>query len=860
MASRYFINECKNFANMNRYGKLEFASPTLELNQSNKIQNFTIDSGCIVDNDIIGSVYVKKLEADLVDAVSDEIENRQFRASVGVKVHEQYDEPFEIEGTTSQETTTGTQLANITDYTKTSYGVNVSCVKNEFVLDGTVSTPSSIIGFPQTSSQRVFFATLPAGTYSFCYSKISGSISYDSGASAIYIRNSANAEVTAMLITKNTTNQVVVFTLSQETTLYFQYYVNKAGWKFENYDFQVILASGRYTASTIPPFEKYTGGIPAPNVDFPQPIVNKTGTIMEIINNEEYYFHLGDMELCEVNNNKDKIYKNDDVWYKHKVIEKIESYDGETIETDYMSTTGQLSTGATVYYVLDTPVDIEITDTTLLHELNTVGVPLEYISLGDFVVEKPTDEQFENLSSLVAYDTLIKRINDTYSTNLDYENETITIGDIYAELCGSMELTPVTTTFTNSTITVGSNPFTNNEKNRDVLTSIAKVACAFVDIDNETDEIDLKWFNNNIDYTFEPSDYSSLEGGKTIFGPINSLVIRSSFSESENVSYQDDESVQEIGEHQITVVEDYFLYNSEKRQEALMNIWAKVNGLTYTECTLTTYTGKPFIKAGNKIRIYTDEENYIDTYVLENLFTFDGSFKSVLKSPALTEQEIKTKQDVSLREKLKNTEITVNKQDKTIKALVEQTDENTSNISTLQINVNGISSNVSSFEQVTNEQLSSLSGNLSSYKEITDNELETINNKFGNLATTDDISGIAHSVEVLQSDTYTKTQINTMMTDGTVKKLSTTSMTVDENGLTFEKTNAKAKTNINQDGMTILDNNDQPIMRAVYDDDVGNTVVETYRHQVHEYFIMGQHSRFEDFEDGTGCFFINGNG
>lgn len=574
MASINFINECKNYAYMNRYGKLEFASPSLELNQSNKIQDFTIDSGCYIDGNIIGSVYVKQIEANLIDAIDDTIENREFDASVGVS----------------------------------------------------------------------------------------------------YIED--NEEVT------------------------------------------------------------------------------------------------------------------------------------------------------------------------------------EYESLGSFIVEKPTDEQFENMSSFVGYDTLMKHIDDAYETALNYDNNTITIADIYEELCASMELIPASLSFINSDIVVENNPFTNKEKNRDVLTSIAKVACSFIDIDYNSGEIELKWLSDNLDYTFQKDDYSSLEGGKIVFGPVNSLIIRSSFSESENVSYQDDESIQANGEHQLVIIEDHFLYNSTKRQEALSGIWDRVNGLTYTQYELTTYTGKPFLKKGNKIRIYTDENEYIDSYILINQFTFDGTFKSVIKAPALTEQEIKTKQNISLREKLRNTEIIVNKQEGIINELVTQTDENTAKVSNLLIDVNGIQTNVASFEQTTNEQLSTLNNNLEDYKDLTDSEFNTINNKFDGLITSEEASGIYRSIETLQTDTYTKTQINTMMSDGSVKKLSTTSMTVDENGMTFEKTNAKAKTNLNQNGLTILDINDNVIMKAAYDSNVGNTVVDTYRHQVHEYFIMGQHSRFEDYEDGTGCFYI----
>lgn len=47
---------------------------------------------------------------------------------------------------------------------------------------------------------------------------------------------------------------------------------------------------------------------------------------------------------------------------EHHEWGKIESYNGETITTDYISTTGQLTTGATVYYKLATPIDLELTD------------------------------------------------------------------------------------------------------------------------------------------------------------------------------------------------------------------------------------------------------------------------------------------------------------------------------------------------------------------------------------------------------------------------------------------------------------------------------------------------------------------
>lgn len=561
MVSQDFINECKNFAYENRYGKLEFSSPTLELNQSNKIQDFTIDSGCYIDGNIVGSVYVKKIDANLIDALEDNIENREFDASVGV-------------------------------------------------------------------------------TYT--------------------------------------------------------------------------------------------------------------------------------------------------------VVEEIEGEDVESEETEYMD-------------------------------------------LGSYIVEKPKDEQTENMTSFVGYDLLMQHLDEKYQTSLDYENETIMIADVYDELCTTLELTPVTTTFTNSTIEVETNPFVGGETNRIVLNAIAKVACSFVDIDYSTNEIDLKWLSSSLDYTFETSDFSSLEGGKTVYGPINSLIIKSSAVDSENVSYEDAQSIAQNGEHQLVISEDYFLYNETKRQAALTGIWNKVNGLTYTECTLTTYTGKPFLKIGDKIRIYLDEENYIDSYVLQHEFTFDGAFKSVIKCPVLTEQEVKTKQDVSLGEKLRQTEIIVNKQEGTIISLTETTD-----------------------------QLSS------------DNV--DIKTKFGDYVPMEEYTEFKNGVETTQTDTYTKTEIKQIL-KGTFydtnnnqvvsEIVHTSSATFDANGMTYEKkdnnNNYLTSTTINETGMNVKNSSGNSLLFAGYversNPDYGSrfegqTMVATDNIMVNHYLLVGSHSRFEDYESGTGCFYV----
>lgn len=98
---------------------------------------------------------------------------------------------------------------------------------------------------------------------------------------------------------------------------------------------------------------------------------------------EAYY----NLEYCKIGDYKDQIFKNttnspyydntllENEWYLKKNIDKIDSYNGETITTSYISTTGGLDTGATVYYVLATPQYIHISETdypTLKTELDNL--------------------------------------------------------------------------------------------------------------------------------------------------------------------------------------------------------------------------------------------------------------------------------------------------------------------------------------------------------------------------------------------------------------------------------------------------------------------------------------------------------
>lgn len=295
-------------------------------------------------------------------------------------------------------------------------------------------------------------------------------------------------------------------------------------------------------------------------------------------------------------------------------------------------------------------------------------------------------------------------------------------------------------------------------------------------------------------------------------------------------------------------------------QEIVDNIYDEVEGFICYSLEARNF-GDISLDAWDIIDYEVGEDTY-PTYN-NNKLTFEMTIMSDTSVQISSKQQEVTTNYIGGNDKtqIKKLRTTVNALENTITLQVEDIDSTIDNIngriSTIEQSNESITASVTSIRTLTNEQYEELSSNLDNLQTSTSEEIDSINNKFSDYATTTDLTTIQNSVTQITTDTYSKVQIDTMLTDGTVKKLQTTSMTADENGLTFEKTNAKTKTNINESGTSILDENDNPILRAVYDDTIHNTIVETYRHQVNEYFIMGQHSRFEDYEDGTGCFYIN---
>lgn len=302
----------------------------------------------------------------------------------------------------------------------------------------------------------------------------------------------------------------------------------------------------------------------------------------------------------------------------------------------------------------------------------------EYVEFDNYTIESLKDEQTGSSTDFTAMGGGSK-LDEQYNCTLTFENgDTHTIYDFYQDVCNQLGLTPTDLTFDNDDLVMTGNPFQNKESCRVVLGEVEKVSCSIADINWKNGTISLTWLSSQIDYEFNTSDYSTLEGSLEQYGPLNTIILGNSQLDGENVVMVDQESVEEYGEHSIMIDAKYFLYTEELRTQAIQAIYDKLDGLTYYDLKLTTPYGKPFLKIGDKIRINTNENQVYDTYVLTHTFTFNGAFGSVIESPALTSEEQKVRNEMSgnsIKERMLRTEVIVNKAEGDINLVNERVDE-----------------------------------------------------------------------------------------------------------------------------------------------------------------------------------------
>ena len=249
-----------------------------------------------------------------------------------------------------------------------------------------------------------------------------------------------------------------------------------------------------------------------------------------------------------------------------------------------------------------------------------------------------------------------------------------TYAQLAEDVCNQCGLELGNNTFRNADKLVSKNFFIDSEQCRVVLKEIAKIAFSWVRVatDNKVYFDFHKKDMQDADEIFTLDDYIELEpNDETI--PVNTIVLRNSAIESENITIKDDDLIAEYGKQkELVIKEDYFAYSQEKRQE-LIEASRELMGLVYYPVNLKSI-GTIYLESNDIIGVEDKEGNILNTYCFNHTIDFNGALFDRIESPAMTEVETELQHESAEDLSKRRTEIIVNKAMQQIEATVKKDD------------------------------------------------------------------------------------------------------------------------------------------------------------------------------------------
>ena len=257
----------------------------------------------------------------------------------------------------------------------------------------------------------------------------------------------------------------------------------------------------------------------------------------------------------------------------------------------------------------------------------------------------------------------------------------------------------------------------------------------------------------------------------------------------------------------------------------LDNALANVGGLTINQFDCN-WRGNLPLEVGDKIDLKkVCNENCVQSaYVLDDVITYDGGYSQQTQWKYENSDVETESTPTSIGDAINNTFAKVDRINNQIILQAGLIEENSSKISSIEINTDSINSTVSTMQQTIKEGLDGLT-----------QEVETLSKQVSTSITQD-------GMEIA---------IKSALENGVGKVETNTGYMFDDNGLTISKSNSEMTTQITEDGMTVSKSG-EIVLTA------DNEGVKAQNLHATTYLIIGTNSRFEDYGNRTGCFWIGG--
>ena len=342
-------------------------------------------------------------------------------------------------------------------------------------------------------------------------------------------------------------------------------------------------------------------------------------------------------------------------------------------------------------FEIDSSVDLEGKEFKYYTGIKTI-IGIEWINLGTFITQDVEPNDTTKINTINAMDYMLKT-NIEYTSDLQYSNNNITLGQVAQEACNKAGITLATTDFPNVTFIVDSNQFPEGTLIRQVISAIAQISGTVAKIKND----DKLYFitpktTGTVRKIFNLFDYSEAEI-KRATHPINLVSLGMSDVEGENVVMKDEQSILFNGENSLVINDNPFAYTEAKRQQLITAIFNAVKGFEYKAYEMKGQ-GLPYLETLDNVQIVDFEGNIYNSFLFRFYHKSPNGLETEMSAPSITKATVAYQNVATAEQIAKRTEIIVNKQEQTITSIVENQGEYEEKLTQVEQTVDSISQNV----------------------------------------------------------------------------------------------------------------------------------------------------------------------
>ena len=348
-----------------------------------------------------------------------------------------------------------------------------------------------------------------------------------------------------------------------------------------------------------------------------------------------------------------------------------------------------------------------------------------------------------------------------------------------------------------------------SETLREVLDDIAEITQSIYFVNVEDCIVFKSISHENAVDTIDNSQYMELKTGKDI--GLSGLAFTNELGDNLELN---------LGTGYVQAIHDNAFIEPRENKEELLDLFVDYVLDTYNtpiECVLR---GNFLYEPGDCLRIVDKVGAPFRIFLFNDTITYDGGLSQKIQWECGDGFDGHSNA-TTIGEAIKQTFAKVDKVNKKVEIVASMAEGNTAAIGAIQVDTESVKANVKKIEETT-------------------------------------IPGMANEVEQLRQEVELKVspdqlsiEIQKELGKGVNAVETTTGFTFNEDGLTVEKSGSAIKTQITEDGMTVYKNDD-----AVLTADNGGVKAKDLHART--FLIIGENSRFEDYGNRTGCFWIGG--